>query len=136
MYTGKYLAEAQDLVVVTFNYRMNIFGFPGLSGKAQNLGLRDQRMAVEWVRDNIAAFGRDPDKITLIGQSAGPMAVDFWSYAYTKDPIVKGLWGMSGNVLTRPATTTQEVYSNFQLVAKATNCTSFSDELTCMRQAD
>lgn len=136
MYTGKYLAEAQDLVVVTIDYRTNIFGFPGLSGKAQNLGVRDQRMAVEWVRDNIAAFGGDPNKISLIGQSAGSMAVDFWSYTYTKDPIVKGLWGMSGNVLTRPATTTEEVYSNFQLVAKAINCTSFSDELACMRQAD
>jgi len=133
MYTGKYLADAQDLVVVTFNYRTNIFGFPGLSGEAQNLGLRDQRM---WVRDNIAAFGGDPYKITLIGQSAGSMAVDFWSYAYTKDPIVKGLWAMSGNALTRPSATTQEVYSNFQLVAEAVNCTSTSDELACMRQAD
>lgn len=136
MYNGKYLADAQDLVVVTFNYRTNIFGFPGLAGKAQNLGLRDQRMAVEWVRENIAAFGGDPDKITLIGQSAGSMAVDFWSYAHVKDPIVKGLWAMSGNALTRPATATEEVYSNFQLVVKAINCTSTFDELACMRQAD
>lgn len=134
MYNGKYLAEAQDLLVVTFNYRTNIFGFPGISGEAQNLGLRDQRLAVEWVSDNIAAFGGDPDKITLIGQSAGSMAVDFWSYAHTEDPIVNGLWAMSGNALTRPSVTSQEVYGNFQLVAKAANCTSPSDELACMRQ--
>ena len=62
---------------MTFNYRMNIFKFPGLSGKAQNLGLRDQRMAVEWVRDDIAAFGGDPNKISLIEQSAGSYQLYF-----------------------------------------------------------
>jgi cholinesterase len=54
------------------SYRINIFGFP----KARflpdlNPGLLDQRLAVEWVRDNIAAFGGDPKRIILFGQSAG-----------------------------------------------------------------
>ena len=53
------------------SYRINVFGFPGLPGMAQNLGLLDQRLAIEWVRDNIAAFGGDPTRITIFGQSAG-----------------------------------------------------------------
>lgn len=55
------------------SYRLNVFGFPGLPGMAQNVGLLDQRLAVEWARDNIAAFGGDPTRITLFGQSAGGM---------------------------------------------------------------
>jgi Carboxylesterase family len=52
------------------SYRLNIFGFPGLpsvDGVEQNPGLLDQRMALEWVRDNIEAFGGDPTKITIFG---------------------------------------------------------------------
>ena len=79
-----------------YSYRLNIFGFPGLPGYPQNVGLQDQRLAVEWVRDNIAAFGGDPDRITLFGQSAGASSADFYSYAYTKDPIVGSFIFQSG----------------------------------------
>ena len=57
--------------LIKFSYRVNVFGFPGLPGMAQNVGLLDQRLAIEWVRDNIAAFGGDPTRITIFGQSAG-----------------------------------------------------------------
>lgn len=53
------------------SYRVNVFGFPGLPGMDQNLGLLDQRLAVEWVQKNIAGFGGDPTRITIFGQSAG-----------------------------------------------------------------
>ena len=64
----------------------------------QNVGLLDQRMAVEWLRDNVAAFGGDPTRITLFGQSAGGVSMDFYSYAFVKDPIVHGLIPQSGSV--------------------------------------
>lgn len=53
-------------------------------------------MAVEWVRDNIAAFGGDPTRITLFGESAGGISVDHYSYAWRHDPIVNALIPMSG----------------------------------------
>jgi cholinesterase len=57
-YNGARLAEDQDVVVVSMNYRLNILGFPGAPGLPdQNLGLLDQRLAIEWVRDNIGVFG-------------------------------------------------------------------------------
>lgn len=52
------------------SYRLGLFGFPGIpgvDGLEQNAGLLDQRVAVEWVRDNIAAFGGDPKRITIFG---------------------------------------------------------------------
>jgi cholinesterase len=61
-----------------------------------NVGLLDQRLAVEWVKDNIAAFGGDPKRITLFGQSAGAASVDIYSYAWRDDPIVNGFILQSG----------------------------------------
>ncbi|MEV6520570.1 carboxylesterase family protein [Longispora sp. NPDC051575] len=59
------------VVVVTFNYRVGIEGFARIEGAPANRGLLDQVAALEWVRDNIRAFGGDPDRVTVFGQSAG-----------------------------------------------------------------
>lgn len=100
-YNGQYLSSAQDVVVVTVSYRLGIFGFPGAPGLTQNTGLLDQRSAVEWVRDNTAAFGGDPDRIIIFGQSAGGSSVDYWAYAYDqKDPIVAGHISHSGTAFS------------------------------------
>ena len=76
-FDGANLAAAGDVVVVCINYRLGFFGFLDLSaygdrfrGSASN-GYRDQIAALIWVRNNIAAFGGDPDNVTIIGQSAG-----------------------------------------------------------------
>ena len=81
-WTGEDLAGGQDVVVVTLNHRLNIFGFLCLTehggpahGITTNAGMRDVVMALEWVRDNIAAFGGDPGNITIFGQSGGGMKV-------------------------------------------------------------
>jgi carboxylesterase type B len=59
-----------NMVLTDDSYRENVFGFPGIDGDssvAKNAGLLDQRMALEWVRDNIASFGGDPARITMFG---------------------------------------------------------------------
>ena len=79
-YSGSNLARKGDVVVVTVNYRLGVFGFlhvePLLGSEfagAANNGIRDQIAAIAWVRENIASFGGDPDNITLFGESAGGM---------------------------------------------------------------
>src|SRR3954469_5231125 len=69
-------AFARDgVVVVGVNYRLGVPGFAVLEGAPTNLGLRDQVAALEWVRENIAAFGGNPDDVTVVGESAGGMSV-------------------------------------------------------------
>jgi len=73
-YDGR--AFARDGVVsVTVGYRLGVDGFAPLDGVPVNLGLRDLLLALDWVRENIAAFGGDPDQVTIAGQSAGGAAV-------------------------------------------------------------
>lgn len=75
-----YLVE-KDVVVVTFNYRIGVYGFLSLkdpkAGVPGNAGLKDQTMALRWVKDNIKSFGGDPNNITLAGESAGGGSVHF-----------------------------------------------------------
>lgn len=80
--------------------RLNMFGFPGSPATQQNLGILDMRMAIEWVSQNIAQFGGDPDRIVLFGQAAGAMAVDILLHAYPDDPLVKGAILQSGSATT------------------------------------
>ncbi len=90
LYRGARLAGEQDVVVVTFNYRLGLLGFlahpaleddgqPWLDGRpwqgVGNWGLADQIAALQWVQDNISSFGGDPDNVTLFGESAGGMSV-------------------------------------------------------------
>lgn len=63
------------LICVSINYRLGVEGFLPIPGVPTNLGLRDQIFALQWVRDNIAAFGGDPDNVTVFGESAGAMSV-------------------------------------------------------------
>ncbi len=79
-YSGTRLA-GRGVVVVTVNYRLGALGFLDLSGLAPdrwphgaNVGLLDQQAALRWVRDNIAGFGGDPDRVTIFGESAGAMS--------------------------------------------------------------
>ncbi|KAK4245436.1 Alpha/Beta hydrolase protein [Corynascus novoguineensis] len=114
-YNGQFFADQEDVVLVTINYRLTFFGFPGNPHGHRNLGLLDQRMAVEWVRDNIASFGGDPFRITLFGESAGGASVDHYSFAWPRDPIVSGLIPMSGTaegITPQPAAVAAELWYN------------------------
>ncbi|KAJ8047630.1 Crystal protein [Holothuria leucospilota] len=101
IYDGRYLAEFADTVVVTINYRLEAFGWLYLgnitdpdSGKQfslANLGLKDQRLAMKFVHDNIEHFGGDPNRvsmrITISGQSAGAQSVGFHLMSPESDPL-------------------------------------------------
>ncbi|MFO1013823.1 MAG: carboxylesterase family protein [Caulobacteraceae bacterium] len=95
LYDGTNLALHQDVVVVTVNHRLNAFGYLDLSQvlgegfeATGNLGQLDIVAALEWVRDNIAAFGGDPGKVTIFGQSGGGQKVS----ALMAMPAAKGLF--------------------------------------------
>lgn len=79
----------QPVIYVAINYRIGIFGFPASdafkAAKAENLGLRDQYLALQWVKDNIAAFGGDPDNVTIFGQSFGGISVGLQMVSYGAD---------------------------------------------------
>ncbi|MEX2980970.1 carboxylesterase/lipase family protein [Streptomyces sp. C36] len=88
-YDGGRLAREGGVVVVTFNYRVGLEGFGQIEGAPANRGLLDQVAALEWVRDNIRAFGGDPDRVTVFGQSAGAGSVA----ALLAMPRAAGLFG-------------------------------------------
>jgi para-nitrobenzyl esterase len=98
IYNGAALAS-QGVVVVTINYRVGIWGFlahPDLSREAggsppSNFGLQDMLAAIHWVHSNIAAFGGDPERVTIAGQSAGSIAV----HDLLVSPLAKGLFAQA-----------------------------------------
>ncbi len=95
LYNGKNLAELCDVVVVTVNYRVGLLGYGFFEhldddqlNVPPNLGLHDQLCALNWVQQSIAAFGGDPDQVTVFGQSAGAMSIN----AMMVCPQAKGLF--------------------------------------------
>ncbi|KAN0094321.1 Alpha/Beta hydrolase fold [Tylopilus felleus] len=135
------LSLKSPVIFVSFNYRLNAFGF--LGGKevqaagVGNLGLLDQRLALEWVQKYISHFGGNSQQVILWGESAGSISVMLQMVAYDGqlNGLFRGVVMESGaaspihDIAFPPA---QEKY-NFLL--ERTNCTSASDTLDCLRQA-
>lgn len=109
LYDGTNLAKRGDVVVVTINYRLGALGFlyfKDLQGKdnnfENNLGIKDQITALKWVKENIAAFGGDPNQVTVFGESAGavsvltlmtlPSAKGLFNKAIVESGVPAGLW--------------------------------------------
>ena len=114
IYHGDRLAQ-HGVVVVTVNYRLGLMGFyahPALSAESEtgvsgNQGLYDQVAALQWVQNNIAAFGGDPDNVTIFGESAGSISVCY----LVATPLAKGLFqkaiGQSGGCFAKHPTLTE-----------------------------
>ncbi|KAK8069734.1 hypothetical protein PG994_006350 [Apiospora phragmitis] len=139
---SQWVHRSQRHIVVTTNYRVNIFSNPHahvLDGNG-NFGRQDQRAAVEWVAENIAAFGGDPAQMTLWGQSAGAIAADGYLFAFPEDPLVRAAITSSGSALVNFGSR-DYAGANFTFVAKSLGC-DFGDvteankkkELECMRR--
>ncbi len=110
-YDGESMAR-EGIVVVTLNYRLNLFGYlahPELSAEAPykasgNYGALDQSAGIQWVKDNIAAFGGDPNKITIAGESAGSMAVSLHMASPLSRANIAGAIGESGALINPTGT--------------------------------
>lgn len=143
-YNGEKLVLQGDVIVVTMNYRLGPLGYmahPGISAEADrlggakaNFGVLDQRLALEWVRDNIAAFGGDPSNVTLFGESAGANSV-------TVHLRAAGSWGLfqraiveSGSVMV-PSLDLSEAEAQGSRHAAASGCTQSdpAQALACLR---
>ncbi|KAK9524452.1 hypothetical protein VZT92_016847 [Zoarces viviparus] len=90
VYDGRYLAHSETVIVVSMNYRIGAFGFLALHGSSEapgNVGLLDQRMALQWIQDNIHFFGGNPKQVTIFGESAGGASVGFHLLSPDSRPI-------------------------------------------------
>jgi para-nitrobenzyl esterase len=125
--------ENPDVIFVTIQYRLGVLGFLHLShlpdGKdypdAHNLGLLDQKMALKWVHENIAAFGGDPDNVTIWGESAGAGSV-------TMQPLLKGSQQYYKKVIAQSGAPCQT--SSLEEAIAATN--DLMEALGCKTVAD
>ncbi|KAL5344006.1 Alpha/Beta hydrolase protein [Aspergillus crustosus] len=128
----------KPFIAVTLNYRLSAWGFLSsnetYAAGVTNLGLRDQRLALHWIQENIAAFGGDPSKVTIWGESAGGMSVGAQLRAYggRDDGLFRGAIMQSGGSILRSgnATENQEAYD--EIVSKV-GCSRTKDTLQCLR---
>ncbi|KAJ6018316.1 hypothetical protein N7451_001695 [Penicillium sp. IBT 35674x] len=134
-----WVSRSQEHIVVTINYRLNIFGNPKSKAlKETSLTLLDVRAAVEWVWENIEAFGGDPENIMLWGQSQGAALTHLYTLAFPNNPLAAKFGIISQPpTVTINMTETDDVYEDFHIVARGLGCNYGDDadaELECMRQ--
>ncbi|KAK3089447.1 hypothetical protein FSP39_003692 [Pinctada imbricata] len=124
-YDGSALAVKEDVIVVTINYRVGIFGFftTGDSNAPGNLGLWDQQLGIKWVKDNIDSFGGNPSSITLFGQGAGAASVTAQSLYHRNSGNFQRIIVQSGSVLSPTYFTDKEYMVNIsKIFADTSGC--------------
>lgn len=135
----------QPFIYVAVNYRLGGFGFlPGkemLESGNTNLGLLDQRLALQWVADNVESFGGDASKVTIWGESAGAMSVMSQMLLYGGDakyrgkPLFRGAIMDSGTVAPADPVDSRQAQFVYDAVVQETGCSGAADTLTCLREA-
>src|SRR6185503_16470091 len=142
IYDGHVLVEQQDVVVVTVQYRLGVLGFFGHPALAEedpsrpyagNQGLLDQQAALKWVRANIAAFGGNPKKVTIFGESAGSVDVCFQMVSPGSRKLFHRAISESGGCTTRQPTASEGA-ATAEAFSTAVGCADAADELGCLRQ--
>ncbi len=135
-YDGESMAK-KGIVTVTVNYRLNVFGFlahPDLSAESPykasgNYGLLDQHAALQWVSKNITAFGGDPNKVTIAGESAGSISVSMQMASPLSKGLIQGAIGESGAGIhpTLPPVSLEEAEKTGLEFAEKAGCSSISE---------
>ncbi|CAG8245182.1 unnamed protein product [Penicillium nalgiovense] len=130
----------KPFIAVTLNYRLSAWGFISssqVSGSGNtNLGLRDQRLALQWVQENIGAFGGDPEKVTIWGESAGAMSVGYHLTAYNgrDDKLFRAGIMQSGGSITASAGNYTTFQSKYNTLASKVGCSDVVGSLQCLRE--
>jgi acetylcholinesterase len=140
-YDGSWFAGYEDVIVVSANYRTNVFGFPAseeIPLKERNLGFLDQRLALDWVQRNIAAFGGDPKKVTIFGESAGAWSVDALLTSFPADskPPFRAAILQSGQISYRYLPQKSSLPSWNTLAANLSCPGTYESTLACVSAAD
>ena len=131
----------QPVIAVSINYRLSFLGFPVGTEAAEagiaNLALKDQRIALQWIQENIAAFGGDPEKVTIWGESAGGCSTAWHLISYGGTGS-KGLFRsaiMSSGVIfgTSNPKFPEDLNTEYEQIVDHANCTGAPNKLDCLR---
>ncbi|KAI9697473.1 MAG: hypothetical protein M1820_007808 [Bogoriella megaspora] len=138
--------QGEPIVFVSVNYRVGGFGFlPGSEVKqdgSANLGLQDQRAGLKWVADNVEAFGGDPEKVTIWGESAGAISVLDQMVLYSGDntyngkPLFRAGIMNSGSTIPANPIDGAKGQAIYDQVVDVAGCSGVSDTLECLRGVD
>ncbi|XP_019646854.1 PREDICTED: cholinesterase 1-like [Branchiostoma belcheri] len=141
-YDGRYLAATEGVLVVSVNYRLSTLGFAyaGTEDAPGNMGLTDQLLALQWLQDNVASFGGDPDKVTIFGESAGGMsaAVHLLS-PQSRDAFNRAIMQSGTAVRMLQLYSTDDMHDNTKALAGSLGCPTEQGPtamMACLREQD
>ncbi|WAQ93590.1 EST2E-like protein [Mya arenaria] len=139
MTPGTVLAGYGNVIVVTINYRLGMFGFLNVGDERAkgNMGLWDQRLAIQWVNENVGAFGGDPSRITIFGESAGSMSVHLQSLYPENRGLFQNVISESGTA-TLPYVLASDNIRAARILAEQLECsTETNDDIfLCLKTVD
>lgn len=134
----------KPIVAVSINYRLGGWGFLASrevqAANASNIGLFDQRLALRWIRENVKAFGGDPDAVTISGESAGAFSVGYHLVGFggRHDNLFRAAIMQSGSALGPALYSDNQLQSSYQAiydnVTAAVGCNNAADSLSCLRR--
>lgn len=137
-FNGDRISIEGNVVVVTINYRLNIFGFLSVNHPAAlgNYGLWDQKLALQWIHDNIADFGGNPESVTIFGESAGGWSVSYLSLIPSNKGLFQNVIAQSGVVSRTAMARSSSIEKNINNIANFTDCpiTNLYKFVDCLRE--
>ncbi|KAK3102785.1 hypothetical protein FSP39_013898 [Pinctada imbricata] len=138
IYDGTRMAIDGDVIIVTLNYRLSALGFLALNHPASrgNYGLWDQKLALQWVHDNIAAFGGDPNSVTIFGESAGGWSATYQSVIPSNRGLFKRLIAQSGVFTRFSLVRNKAIEKLINLIQERTKCSTsnMNSFVDCLRE--